>query len=270
MSRLAALLLCCAYLTLAWGGLAPRRAAAQDNPFDPFDDTTATADVAPFAEPPAAATPFDAPPRSARPKHLSTAELENKIRAALAGPTTLDFTETPLQDAVEYLKDLHGVEIQLDTRALEDAAIGSDSPVTRMLNGLSLASALRLMLDDLDCTYVVQDGVLLLTSKAAAQKMVDLRVYNVSDLVETPDGAQRLAEVVRSLFGDPKSGVAGGGRVDENEGTGEKGARAACVAAGRFEVLPYRDLLVVQASQHDHEAITRLLDDIRSKLRNRD
>ena len=75
------------------------------------------------------------------------------IRDALVDPerpTKMEFTETPLQDAIDYLRDLHGIEIQLDTKALEDAGIGSETPVTRNLHGVSLKSGLRLLLRDME------------------------------------------------------------------------------------------------------------------------
>ena len=46
---------------------------------------------------------------------------EKRIREALAEPTKMEFNEMPLQDAVTFIKDYHAIEIQLDTRALEDA-----------------------------------------------------------------------------------------------------------------------------------------------------
>ena len=39
---------------------------------------------------------------------------ERKIREALRQPTQIEFVETPLKDVIDYLKDLHHIEIQLD------------------------------------------------------------------------------------------------------------------------------------------------------------
>ena len=58
---------------------------------------------------------------------------EKKIREELAKPTTMEFIETPLQDAVDYLKDLHSIEIQLDSKALEEAGVSNETPVSRTL-----------------------------------------------------------------------------------------------------------------------------------------
>ncbi|HET6883149.1 MAG TPA: DUF4974 domain-containing protein [Pirellulales bacterium] len=90
------------------------------------------------------------------------------IRAALDEKTELDFREQPLSDVIEYLKQRHEIEIQLDNKALTDAGIGTDAPITRSVKGIPLRSALNLILSDLDLTYVVQNGVLTITTNARA------------------------------------------------------------------------------------------------------
>ncbi|HEX5446021.1 MAG TPA: hypothetical protein VFW87_19500, partial [Pirellulales bacterium] len=108
---------------------------------------------------------------------------EEKILAALDEPTVMDFEETPLKDAVDFLKEKHQIEIQLDMRALEDGGMGSDTPVTRQLKGITLRSALRLLLGEYELTYVIRNEVLLITSKNEAENMLSTRVYPVGDLV---------------------------------------------------------------------------------------
>ena len=114
-------------------------------------------------------------------KKQSPAEV--KIRKALESPTKLDFTETPLNDVVEYLKDLHGIEIQIDTKALEDAGSAQDTPITKNLNGISLRSALRLMLQPMDLGYMIDNEVLLITTKDKVDNNLVTKVYPVADLV---------------------------------------------------------------------------------------
>lgn len=108
---------------------------------------------------------------------------EARIRSELDRPTTMEFIETPLNQAVAYLKDLHGIEIQLDTKALEQSGIFSDSPVTSEMKGISLRSALRLLLRPLDLTYVVKDEVLLVTTLEEASQETITKVYPVEDLI---------------------------------------------------------------------------------------
>ena len=108
---------------------------------------------------------------------------EKKIEAALKSPTQLEFVDTPLTDVIDYLKDYHQIEIQLDKKAMEDAGVGTDTPVTKSLKGVSLRSALRLMLAELSLKYVIKDEVLLITTTEAAENKLTTRVYSVADLV---------------------------------------------------------------------------------------
>lgn len=118
-------------------------------------------------------------------------EAEAKINRALREKTSVDFRETPLADAIDYLKTRHGIEIVLDGRGMSEAGAGPSTPITRNLNNISLRSVLKLILGDLGMTYVVKDDVLLITSIEAADSMTTVRVYDVGDLViPIPDPRQ--------------------------------------------------------------------------------
>ena len=126
------------------------------------------------------------------PKPLAS---EEKILAAFEQPTELSFQQTPLQTAIDYLKDRHSIEIQIDGKPLEDGGMGSDTPVTRKLSGISLRSALRLLLGSIDLTYIIKDEVLLITTKEVADAELITRTYPVADL--TPgDNYDSLINVI--------------------------------------------------------------------------
>jgi uncharacterized membrane protein YgcG len=108
---------------------------------------------------------------------------EERIGRALDESTSFEFIETPLRDVVEYLRDLHDIEIQIDQRSLDDVGIGTETPITRSLKGISLRSALRLMLRELDLTYVIRDEVLLVTTPEEVENHLTTKVYPVADLV---------------------------------------------------------------------------------------
>jgi hypothetical protein len=113
----------------------------------------------------------------------SKAMREAAIAAALEEVIEFDFQEQPLTDVFDYLKQKHEIEIQLDTKALTDAGVGTDTPITRHIKGITLDSALDLILSELDLAWIIHDEVLYITSNAAAQNMVETRVYPVSDLL---------------------------------------------------------------------------------------
>ena len=108
---------------------------------------------------------------------------EEKISKALDDTTSIEFVETPLQDVVDYLKDYHNIEIQLDTKALDEASVGSDTPISKNLKGITLRSALRLMLGGMDLTYVIKNEVLMITTVDKANTDLVTKVYPVADLV---------------------------------------------------------------------------------------
>lgn len=171
-----------------------------------------------------------------------------KIRKELSEPTTMEFVETPLQDAVDYLKDLHGIEIQLDKRALDEAGVGADTPVTHALKGISLGSALRLLLGNMPTplTFVVRDSVLMITTPEAARAMVALKTYDVGDLVDGKEGMEALSNFLQQLLAPHAVSAAKPG--------GES-----------LRILGYRNLLFVRAPVNDQEEVVRILNEIRKK-----
>jgi hypothetical protein len=119
---------------------------------------------------------------------LSKSAREAAIAAALDQPTELDFAESPLIEVIQYLQQRHEIPIQLDGKALGDAGVGTDTSITRSIKGVSLESALDLVLTELDLTWIIHDEVLFITSKSQAETMIDSRVYPVRDLVVSVPG----------------------------------------------------------------------------------
>lgn len=82
-------------------------------------------------------------------------------------------------EVVDFLRDEYNIQIQLDIRALDDLGMSSDDPVSVNLRGISLESALDLMLQQLELTYIVDDEVMLITNKDVAAERMETRVYPV-------------------------------------------------------------------------------------------
>ncbi|MEK6237203.1 MAG: tetratricopeptide repeat protein, partial [Planctomycetales bacterium] len=97
---------------------------------------------------------------------------------------SLEFEETPLTDVAEYLASELGIPIKLNQRALDDAGIAPDSLVSLELSGIPFESALRLMLDPLNCTTLIRDDVLLITTQTEAEEDLSIRIYKVGELVK--------------------------------------------------------------------------------------
>lgn len=108
---------------------------------------------------------------------------EAKIRAALAQPAMFSLNEKPLSDVVAEIGRTYNISVVLDQRALDAIGIGGDTPVTLHVDGISLKSALRWMLGQLNLTYAIRDELLIITSREEAEAQLTSRVYDVADLV---------------------------------------------------------------------------------------
>ena len=140
---------------------------------------------------------------------------EARLSRALSEPTNFDFIDVSLRDAVAYLKDLHGIEIQFDDKVLEDAGIDLDAPITRRLSGISLRSAIRLLLGSLDLTYAIDNEVLLITTPDNAAHRVVTKVYPVGELVlpiSTPNFSGGFGPL-GGFGGQNRGGQQGGGNA---------------------------------------------------------
>ena len=123
-----------------------------------------------------------------------------KIEAALNSPADMEFKDAHLTDVIDTLKDRYKIEIQFDRKAMDEAGIGSDATVTRVVKGTTLRRALRPMLHDLGLACVVEDEVLLVTTTEAAETKLNTVLYPVADLVTRRDEPGNPETDFDSLF----------------------------------------------------------------------
>ena len=172
-----------------------------------------------------------------------------KILQALGEKTRFEFADVALSDVVDYIKQKHKIEVQLDNKGLADAAVDPSAPITRSVDGISLRRALRLILEDLDLTYVLQDEVLTITSKEKADEILITRIYPIDDILDK-GGTRRIttSQLLEAFVAtvQPDS-------WDERGGPGT--------------ITPMGGFLVVSQLFECHEEIIDLLASIRTALR---
>lgn len=164
--------------------------------------------------------------------------MERRIYDALVDETTVNFADTPLIDAIEYLSRQHEIPMMLDVAELEAAGILTDEPINMILAGIPLRSTLRLMFRNLDLGVVVDDDVLIVTTAKEVEAHSSTRTYPVRDLIADgeSDTWKELATAVESV-------------CDERD--------------GKVVTVPSLGCLVVTQNQRNHEAIVKLLDALR-------
>ena len=138
-------------------------------------------------------------------------ETERKIYRALNERSEVNFNGTPLASVVKTLKAQHDVPIIIDETALDELNITLEEPVTLELPEISFRSALKLILEPLQLTYVIEDEVLRITSKRTSANV--MRVYPVGDLVVPINrmGGSGMGGGMRGGIGGQGGGIGGGG-----------------------------------------------------------
>jgi RNA polymerase sigma factor (sigma-70 family) len=143
--------------------------ATINSAFDPADDVEATPVLLAEAEllanaaeepKPAEAKKATAgePQASEPPQVISRLPKELKIREALLeSDAEVSFPNTPLRDALQFLADLHNINIIIDEQALEDEGLTVDDNVDIVLKDITLRSTLDILLSRYDLTNVLED-----------------------------------------------------------------------------------------------------------------
>ena len=165
----------------------------------------------------------------------------------------MQFVQLPLDQVIDYLKDYHQIEIQLDKKALDAAGIAEDTAVTTSLKGNPLRSALRLVLHQLKLAFTIHEGVLMITTPEAEKDYLITRFYDVADLVVYQDSKNQqwddytpLEDIIISTI-DVTSWDAVGG--------------PASVAGASISTAK---ILVISQTYENHRQVANLLKEIRA------
>jgi hypothetical protein len=170
-----------------------------------------------------------------------------KIQQTLKGPLSsngLDFAETPLKDVVDSVANEYSIPIQIDEPALDENGINTDQPVSVNIHNISLQSALRLMLRNLQLTWFYENEVLMITTNEGAEKHPSVCVYNVHDIVnDDPNELHALIDTISTCVANKTWAKNGGTQADIRT------------------VKP--DLLVISQTREVHENVRQFLATVR-------
>jgi len=181
---------------------------------------------------------------------------QRRILAALSAQTKLEFEETPLEEVIAYLQELHGIPVVLDLKALSAEGISSDSSVTLNIQGISLAAGLRHLCRLFEgVAFTVKDEAVLITSQKVADTTLVERAYNVAPLLKQGETAETVAACMERAFGR-KPAPPMSEPVKPGLNTTESGPHVA----------PLRETLLVRGTQQQQEQIVRLLTALKRSL----
>jgi hypothetical protein len=176
-------------------------------------------------------------------------EHSDRIDVALNGPLTevgLNFTDVPMLEAVNFLREVYQIEVQLDLQALDDLGLSPDDTFTANIRHVSLSSGLKMLLKQHDLTYIIADEVLLITSEDEALARLSVRVYPVGDLLQPKEGHGPATATVDNMIDALISTIA-------SDTWAENGG-------GEAEIRPLQPgMLIISQTQAVHEEIAHLL-----------
>lgn len=245
------------------------------------------------AQPPVAVTKN----LEAKPVDAAVASVED----ALNRRVDINFEETPLNQVVDFLSETYGVQFYLYGKKLEEAGIQVDTAITKKFKQIRLKTALDLILDELELTYVAKDDLIVITTPEDAESKLEVRVYDCRDLIAMPGlgepGGIKPAQADAGTGAGPpgeKSDGLGGDVAPDAQGGILAGADAdrsnkrpplskhdlrteqlmdlivTCVApqswdevGGPGTMSPYNGLIVVSQTNEIHGRVERVLDMLR-------
>ena len=130
----------------------------------------------------------------------------------------LKLNGVPLADAIDFLRDVSGLNIHVNWRALELLNVTKQTPVNLQFRSVSAGVVLRTLVNELGqgtITYFIEDGVVEVTTTEIADSKVYTRVYPVDDLVmEIPNFAGPTFNLQQQS--NTASGGGGGGSSSQS------------------------------------------------------
>ena len=169
------------------------------------------------------------------------------IQDALKKTVTVDFVDTPLKDAVATLSERTDVPMIIDIRALEEIGLADDQPCGLRISNVRMRSLLRLLLHEMDLTYLIKDEVLHITTIEAAEQNLVNRIYFLEATGFPIGDFESVIGVIQTVI-VPDTWEALGGPSTMSPATGGAGNRPAVLVSTTSDV---------------HEQISALLSSLR-------
>ena len=176
-------------------------------------------------------------------------ELDEKLLEKLDQSVSISIDEVPLIDFVDQLSQQINIPMSVDRRALEEIGLSSEEAVSFDLKDLTLRSALRLSLRELDLTYLVKDEVLQITTVEAAEQNLVTRLYFLEGIGITGKDADSIIRLVQATV-----------VPDTWESLGGPSTMQPYFPSGRSRSRP---CLVISTTSDVHQQISPLLDGLR-------
>ncbi len=189
-----------------------------------------------------------------------SAQASQPAEELLRHNVSVEFRKAKLGDVIDQLRAMSGANVVIDWNALQQYAVTRDVEVNLLLKDMPVEKVLQFVLDQVSVilggvtrlVWTIQDNVVLISTTSELSQDLSSRIYDVGDLLEmigsSRPGSPRDADAADTFRAsiietvEPKSWSSAGGQAS-------------------IRVL--NDQFVVSQSPLGHDAIVRLLADLR-------
>ena len=128
---------------------------------------------------------------------IDVSATDQLLQDKLAVIVTVDYQDSPLEDAILDLAKQTGADIRLDRASLRDARIRERQPVTLQVQQQPIKTVLNYLLPQLGLGWQIRNGVLWVTSRDEDEEPLTA-FYDVRDLCRDKKESEALSEAVQS------------------------------------------------------------------------
>jgi general secretion pathway protein D len=119
-----------------------------------------------------------------RPDARPRTESELRIEKSLSENVSLHFHDVPLTEVIRHIATIHGINVALKTRAIETEGLSPTQHVSINVDGITLKSALNLLLEQAGgLVFAIENETLMISNRLEQETSYSVRTYNVADLV---------------------------------------------------------------------------------------
>jgi hypothetical protein len=184
---------------------------------------------------------------------------------------TVDLNEQRLGDVLEYLQAESGLTFVLHDSA-NDNDLDRETPITLEMANTRLATVLSFLLDEYECTWRIEDGVVELISEDAAlqSEFQSVRVFDCGDLLQQihPMTVKRVAGVFGGSGSPPRAPL-----LEETISASQQLTHLITKTVdpasweengGEASMVSFRGVLVVRQTSQNLTRISNLLEQLRA------
>ena len=142
-------------------------------------------------------------------------------RQALRAVFEYPFYQLGVKKVLAHIESQTNLKFAIDEKALDDIGLGTDSPITIDVTGVSVDSGLALILRPLDLTWTVKKGGVRITTPEAAEAGLELRSYRAHGLAPGGDVSILVNVITSTVAPATWSSVGGPGSIRRGAIAGE-------------------------------------------------